>query len=55
MDVSLDSVLEQALANSGATSPQDAVVVALHSSLLSAGFECVATGDEVKSTKLLAS
>lgn len=43
----LDSVLDQALANSSAVSSQDAVLVALHSILLSAGFVCVATGDEV--------
>lgn len=45
--VSLDSLLEGALAGSGATSPQDAVVLALHSSLLAAGYECTAVGDEV--------
>lgn len=43
----LDSVLAQVLANSGAVSPQDAVLVVLHSTLLSARFVCVATGDEV--------
>ena len=47
MQDSLDSLLEEALAGSGATSPQDAVVVALHSTLLAAGFECIAVGDEV--------
>lgn len=47
--VSLDSVLESALADSGATSPQDAVFVALHSSLLAAEFVCVGIGDEVNS------
>lgn len=45
--MSLDSLLEGALAGSGATSPQDAVVLALHSSLLAAGYECTAVGDEV--------
>lgn len=44
---SLDDLLERALAHSEATSPQDAVVVALHSTLLSSGFKCVAVGDEV--------
>ncbi len=44
---SLDSVLERALADSNASSSQDAVIVALHSNLLSAGFVCVAVGDEV--------
>lgn len=48
MQNSLDSLLEEALAGSDATSPQDAVVVALHSTLLAAGFECIAVGDEVK-------
>lgn len=38
---------QAALRDSGAVSPQDAVLVALHSNLLSAGFLCVATGDEV--------
>lgn len=44
---SLDSLLERALADSGASSPEDAIIVALHASLLSAGFVCVALGDEV--------
>lgn len=43
----LDSLLAHALEASGGASPQDAVLVALHSSLLSAGFVCVASGDEV--------
>lgn len=46
-DVSLDSVLERALAGSGAVSPQDAILVALHANLLSTGFVCVAIGDQV--------
>ena len=46
-EVSLEALLEKALAHSGATSPQDALVVALHSSLISSGFFCVAVGDEV--------
>ncbi len=45
-DTSLDALLEKALAKSGATSPQDALIVALHSSLLSSGFVCVSVGDE---------
>lgn len=46
---SLDSIFEQAVASSSATSSQDAVLVALHASLLSAGFVCVSIGDEVSS------
>lgn len=46
-DVSLDSVLERALAGSGAVSPQDAILVALHANLLCTGFVCVAIGDQV--------
>ena len=45
--LTLDSLLERALADSGGTSPQESIVIALHSSLLSAGFVCVAVGDEV--------
>ena len=45
--VSLDSLLERALAESDVASPRDAVLIALHSSLLSVGFVCVATGDKV--------
>jgi hypothetical protein len=44
----LDSLLAKALLESGATSPRDVLMVALHSSLLSAGFVCVASGDQVK-------
>ena len=47
VNVSLDSVLERALAESGAVSPQDAILVALHATLLSTGFVCVAIGDQV--------
>lgn len=43
----LDTVLAQALEESSAASQQDALLVALHSSLLSAGFVCVTSGDEV--------
>lgn len=45
--MSLDTVLKEALAGSGARSDQDAIVVVLHSCLLSEGFVCVAVGDEV--------
>ena len=45
--LTLDSLLTSSLQESGAASPQDAVLVALHANLLSAGFVCVATGDEV--------
>ena len=44
---SLDALLEQSLAGSHVSSAGDALVVALHSKLLSEGFECVALGDEV--------
>ena len=47
MAASLDSLLETALAESDAQSGQDALVVALHASLLSEGFSCTALGDEV--------
>ena len=47
MAESLDSVLDKALAVSGVHSGRDAIVVALHSVLLSEGFVCVAVGDEV--------
>ena len=47
MAESRDSVLDKALAESGAQSGQDALVVALHASLLSEGFVCTALGDEV--------
>ena len=47
MDESLDAVLEKCLAVCGGRSPHDAVVVALHACLLSEGFVCIATGDEV--------
>ena len=46
-EVSLDSLLERALDGSGASSPQDAVLVALHANLLSSSFVCIAIGDEV--------
>ncbi len=45
--MSLDTVLKEALASSGAGSGQDAIVIALHSCLLAEGFACVAVGDEV--------
>ena len=44
---SLDSLLETALADSSPTSAQDVLVVVVHTCLLSAGYECVAIGDEV--------
>ena len=44
---SLDSVLDAALASSSPSSAQDTVVIAVHACLLSAGYECVAIGDEV--------
>ena len=50
---SLDSLLETALAESEVRSASDAVTVALHSKLLSEGFECVALGDEVSKTLIV--
>lgn len=47
MAESLDALLEKVLTASGAYSAQDAIVVALHASLLSEGFVCVAVGDQV--------
>ena len=47
MAESLDSLLERSLAGSNVSSTSDALVVGLHSKLLSEGFECVALGDEV--------
>ena len=44
---SLDSVLEAALASSRPSSAQDMLMVAVHASLLSSGYECIAIGDEV--------
>lgn len=46
-EASLDALLEIALAHSGAKSPHDALVVVLHSSLLSSGFFCASLGDGV--------
>ncbi len=43
----LDSLLEATLANSGVTSPQDALLAAVHSTLLAAGYSLVAVGDQV--------
>lgn len=50
LSTSLDSVLARTLTDSNASAastPQDAVMLALHASLLSAGYVCVAIGDEV--------
>ena len=44
---SLDSLLEAALAGSRPFSAQDMLMLAVHASLLSCGYECIATGDEV--------
>ena len=41
------SVIECALAGSGASSARDAVVLVVHSSLLTAGYECTAINDQV--------
>lgn len=45
--VSLDYILEKALKECGVSSAQDAVVIALHSNFLAAGYQCVGIGDEV--------
>ncbi len=47
MAASLDSLLEATLAHSKVSSPQDALITAVHSSLLSAGYSLVAVGDKV--------
>ena len=47
MAESLDSILEAVLANSSIGSPQDAVIAAVHSTLLSSGYSLVAIGDQV--------
>ncbi len=47
VNMSLDTVLNEALGSSGARSGQDAIVMVLHSCLLAEGFVCVAVGDEV--------
>ena len=44
---SLDSILENVLAGSGAKSASEALILALHSDLLAEGFVCVALGDDV--------
>ena len=44
---SLDSLLEAALADSRPSSAQDMLMLAVHASLLSSSYECIATGDEV--------
>ena len=44
---SLDSILENALAGSGAKSASEALILALHADLLAEGFVCVALGDDV--------
>eukprot|EP00731_Ephydatia_muelleri_P011088 Em0005g1674a len=43
---SLDSILENVLAGSGAKSASEALILALHSDLLAEGFVCVALGDD---------
>lgn len=47
MAESLDNILEASLASSKISSPQDALVVAVHSALLAAGYSLVAIGDQV--------
>ncbi len=47
----LDSVLEKALSECGPSSARDAVVIAIHSNFLSAGFECIGIGDKVSVTR----
>ncbi len=43
----LDSVLEATLANSSIACAQDALLAAVHSTLLTAGYSLVALGDQV--------
>ena len=50
---SLDSLLEAALASSRPSSAQDMLMLAVHASLLSSGYECIAIGDEVCSQVLV--
>ena len=45
--LSVDSMLEKALEGSNAEGKSDAVVVALHASLLAEGFQLIAVEDEV--------
>ena len=45
--LSVDSMLEKALEGSNAEGKSDAIVVALHASLLAEGFQLIAVGDEV--------
>ena len=44
---SLDLLLEAALASSRPSSAQDMLMLAVHASLLSSGYQCIAIGDEV--------
>jgi hypothetical protein len=50
---SLDSLLDAALARSGPSSAQDMLILAVHASLLSSGYECIAIGDEVCQVRVL--
>lgn len=43
----VDSILEKALEGSHVRNGPDAIVIALHTSFLSEGYYCIATGDEV--------
>ena len=45
---SLDSLLEAALAGSRPSSAQDMLMLAVHASLISSGYECIAIGDDVR-------
>ena len=46
-EVTIDSIFEEAVAGSGAKRPNDLIALALHSSLLSEGYKCLATNEEV--------
>ena len=46
-DATVDSILEKALEGSRVRNGPDAIVIALHASFLSEGYDCIATGDEV--------
>ncbi len=46
-DSTLDSLLEATLAHSKVSSPQDALITAVHSTLLAADYSLLAVGDQV--------
>ena len=46
-EATVDSILEKALEGSHVHNGPDAIVIALHASFLSEGYNCIAIGDEV--------